>query len=77
MFFCHVVTILFQQNNRYGVSYDSLDDDKLLEQRRYDLVHTAATLLDKHALIKYDKRTGSFQVTDLGRVASHYYVAYV
>jgi hypothetical protein len=25
---------------------------------------------------RYDKKTGNFQVTDLGRVASHYYVAY-
>lgn len=41
-----------------------------------DLAHTAATLLDKHNLIKYDRRTGQFQVTDLGRIASHYYVTY-
>jgi len=27
-------------------------------------------------MIKYDKRTGSFQVTDLGLVASHYYVTH-
>jgi len=31
-------------------------------------------LLDKHNLIKYDKRTGQVQVTALGRVASHYYI---
>lgn len=41
-----------------------------------DLAHTAASLLDKHNLIKYDRRTGQFQVTDLGRIASHYYVTY-
>ena len=36
--------------------------DQLLEGRRGDLVHTAATLLDKTHLIKYDKKTGNFQV---------------
>ena len=38
------------------------------------MAHTAATLLDKNNLIKYDRRSGNFQVTDLGRIASHYYV---
>lgn len=27
-------------------------------------------------LIKYDRRTGNFQVTDLGRIASHYYIVH-
>ena len=40
------------------------------------MAHTAATLLDKNNLIKYDRRSGNFQVTDLGRIASHYYVTY-
>jgi pre-mRNA-splicing helicase BRR2 len=57
----------------YGVSYDELESDPLLEQRRIDLIHTAATLLDKHSMIKYDKKLGNFQVTELGRIASHYY----
>lgn len=58
----------------YGISPDEAEEDKLLEQRRVDLVHSALMLLDKHNLIKYDKRTGSVQVTALGRVASHYYI---
>lgn len=40
------------------------------------MAHTAAALLDKNNLIKYDRRSGNFQVTDLGRIASHYYVTY-
>ncbi len=47
-----------------------------LEQRRIDLVHTAANILDKHNLIKYDRKTGNFQLTDLGRVASHFYITF-
>lgn len=46
----------------YGVSHDERNTDPLLEMRRMDLVHTAATVLEKSNLIKYDKRTGSFQV---------------
>ncbi|XP_010788399.1 U5 small nuclear ribonucleoprotein 200 kDa helicase [Notothenia coriiceps] len=60
----------------YGVSHDDRSADPLLERRRIDLVHTAANVLDKNNLVKYDKRTGSFQVTDLGRIASHFYITH-
>ncbi|KAJ0019478.1 hypothetical protein NQD34_007047 [Periophthalmus magnuspinnatus] len=60
----------------YGVSHDDKSTDPLLERRRMDLIHTAANVLDKNNLIKYDKRTGSFQVTDLGRIASHFYITH-
>uniref|UniRef100_A0A671XYS1 U5 small nuclear ribonucleoprotein 200 kDa helicase n=1 Tax=Sparus aurata TaxID=8175 RepID=A0A671XYS1_SPAAU len=60
----------------YGVSHDDRSSDPLLERRRMDLVHTAASVLDKNSLVKYDKRTGSFQVTDLGRIASHFYITH-
>lgn len=57
----------------YGVGHDMLKDDPLLQQRRKDLIHTAALTLDKNNLIKYDKKTGQIQSTELGRIASHYY----
>ncbi|KAG7298292.1 hypothetical protein JYU34_017890 [Plutella xylostella] len=38
-----------------------------------DLVHTAAVMLDKAGLIKYERKSGHFQPTELGRIASHYY----
>eukprot|EP01022_Parablepharisma_sp_SALTPOND_P017480 TRINITY_DN2801_c4_g1_i1.p1 TRINITY_DN2801_c4_g1~~TRINITY_DN2801_c4_g1_i1.p1 ORF type:complete len:2164 (+),score=294.83 TRINITY_DN2801_c4_g1_i1:1425-7916(+) len=58
----------------YGVTPEEFKKDKYLVQHRADLIHTAATILDKANLIKYDRRTGIFQVTALGRVASHYYI---
>jgi len=58
----------------YGISAEDLKKDKFLVQHRADLIHTAATILDKANLIKYDRKTGIFQVTQLGRVASHYYI---
>ena len=52
----------------YGISHDDLKGDPLLDQRRLDLVHTAALMLDKNNLVKYDKKTGNFQVRqDLGK----------
>lgn len=49
----------------YGISHDDLKGDPLLDQRRLDLVHTAALMLDKNNLVKYDKKTGNFQVRGL------------
>lgn len=60
----------------YGVSLADRKLDPTLLQYRTDLVHSAATLLAKHNLIKYERRSGLFQVTALGRVASHYYIAH-
>ncbi|KRZ08826.1 U5 small nuclear ribonucleoprotein helicase [Trichinella pseudospiralis] len=57
----------------YGISHDEVKNDPLLEQRRADLIHTAATLLDKCNMIKYERRSGIFQVTELGRIASYFY----
>lgn len=60
----------------YSVGADYLDDDPLLEQKRADITHSAAVLLEKCNLIKYDRSSGRFQATELGRIASHYYVTY-
>lgn len=59
----------------YQVGAD-YDDDDALEQKRVDLVHSAAVVLEKASLVKYDKKTGRFQSTDLGRIASHYYITH-
>ncbi|KAJ3296866.1 DEIH-box ATPase [Rhizoclosmatium sp. JEL0117] len=60
----------------YGVTAEEAEEDKNLEQKRIDLIHSAATVLDKSNLIKYDRKTGKFQVTELGRIASHYYITH-
>ncbi|ULU08307.1 hypothetical protein L3Y34_019456 [Caenorhabditis briggsae] len=60
----------------YGITHEQARADPLLEQRRADLIHTACVLLDKAGLIKYDKRSGIIQATELGRIASHFYCTY-
>lgn len=39
-----------------------MDRDPRLLERRLDLVHSAAVILDKNNLVKYDRRSGNFQV---------------
>jgi pre-mRNA-splicing helicase BRR2 len=58
----------------YGVDEDMISKDPLLVQHRADLIHTAAMLLSKAGMIKYDKRTGALQANVIGKVASHYYI---
>ena len=60
----------------YGVGVDYQEDDIGLIQKRADIAHSAAVLLEKCQLIKYERSTGRFQSLELGRIASHYYVTY-
>ncbi|RKF59071.1 Pre-mRNA-splicing factor brr2 [Erysiphe neolycopersici] len=59
----------------YSVGAD-YEDDNTLEQKRVDLIHSAAVVLEKSNLIKYDKTSGKLQSTELGRIASHYYITH-
>ena len=56
-----------------GAEYE---DDQALEQKRVDLIHSAAMVLEKSSLVKYDKKTGRLHSTELGRIASHYYITH-
>jgi len=56
-----------------GAEYE---EDEALEQKRVDLIHSAATVLKKSNLVKYDEKTGKLQSTELGRIASHYYITH-
>lgn len=68
---------LLRNPTLYGFPADIHDaSDPMLEQVRTDIAHSALLLLDKHQLIRYDKRLGTIQPTPLGRVASHYYIRY-
>lgn len=42
----------------YRISEEEYEGDRLLVKHRANLIHSAATLLDKFGLIKYDKKTG-------------------
>lgn len=59
----------------YSIGAD-YEHDTSLEQRRVDLIHSAAMVLEKSNLVKYDRKTGKLQATELGRIASHYYISH-
>jgi pre-mRNA-splicing helicase BRR2 len=67
---------MLRNPSMYGITAEMAARDPSLLQRRTDLAHAAAVMLDKHGLIKYDRRTGGFVATTLGRVASFYYVSH-
>ncbi|XP_059051963.1 activating signal cointegrator 1 complex subunit 3 [Achroia grisella] len=58
----------------YGLTYNDVQDDPMLETKRRELITAAAMQLDKTHMIRYNERTGDLNVTDLGRTASHYYI---
>ena len=53
-----------------------MENHDTLVQKRADIAHSAAVLLEKCHLLKYDRVSGRFQSTELGRIASYYYVTY-
>lgn len=65
---------LLRNPTLYGLPEDVRHGDPSLEQMRTDIAHSALVTLDKHQMIRYEKRTGTIQPTPLGRIASHYYI---
>lgn len=49
----------------YNISMDKLAQDPDLQQHRADIIHTAAFILEKCGLIKYDRKSGHLQVKNL------------
>ncbi|VFQ99826.1 unnamed protein product [Cuscuta campestris] len=76
LLYTYLIVRMVQNPTLYGLTFDDVKNDPTLEERRADLVHSAATLLDKNNLVKYDRKSGYFQVTDLGRIASYYYITH-
>eukprot|EP01124_Arcella_intermedia_P027745 TRINITY_DN5491_c0_g1_i1.p1 TRINITY_DN5491_c0_g1~~TRINITY_DN5491_c0_g1_i1.p1 ORF type:complete len:1958 (-),score=488.84 TRINITY_DN5491_c0_g1_i1:48-5852(-) len=74
--YTYLYVCMLRSAELYGIAPTERQRDPLLVQRRYDLIHAAATVLAKNNLIKYERKSGSFQVTDFGRIASHYYITH-
>ena len=51
-----------------------LTDDPDLKDYRRQLVHSAACMLEKSQLIRYDRKSGALQSTPMGKVSSHFYI---
>jgi activating signal cointegrator complex subunit 3 len=60
----------------YGIPYEEHALDPLLAGKRRELITQAADVLAKSKMVTFDEETGIITSTDLGRVASHYYIHY-
>lgn len=67
---------MMQIPNAYGVDWDTAESDAKLRNFRQRLIHSAATVLERANMVKYDRRTGQIQSTELGRIASYYYLTH-
>ena len=65
---------MMREPSVYGV--ERTQHDTRLREKRADLVHSACGILHKHGLIQYDRRSGQLKSTELGRVASHFYISH-
>lgn len=58
----------------YGIPWDELAAEPELLDRRRTLITNAARELERCKMARFDERSGNLYVTDLGRVASHFYI---
>lgn len=58
----------------YGIPWDELAMEPDLLDRRKTLITNAARELERSKMARFDERSGNLYVTDLGRVASHFYI---
>ena len=58
----------------YGINADQFADDPMLRGRCRELVQQAATLLAQNKMMNFHPESGNLSMTDLGRVAAHFYV---
>uniref|UniRef100_A0A0N4ZRT8 U5 small nuclear ribonucleoprotein 200 kDa helicase n=1 Tax=Parastrongyloides trichosuri TaxID=131310 RepID=A0A0N4ZRT8_PARTI len=59
----------------YGISYNEIRQDPDLENHLMQIVYDAARKLDKLHMIVFDSINGFMSSTDLGRIASNFYVS--
>ncbi|KAJ0973942.1 hypothetical protein J5N97_015907 [Dioscorea zingiberensis] len=60
----------------YGIAWDEVVGDPSLSFKQRSLVVDAARALDKAKMMRFDEKSGNFYCTELGRIASHYYLQY-
>lgn len=60
----------------YGINIREIRNDPSLSRQHLRLIKRAATELDKCKMIRYDEAQGGFHSTELGRIASHFYIQF-
>ncbi|KAL5723149.1 DNA helicase [Ranunculus cassubicifolius] len=60
----------------YGIGWDEVMADPSLMSKQRSLVTDAARSLDNAKMMRFDEKSGNFYCTELGRIASHFYIQY-
>lgn len=60
----------------YGISWDEVIADPNLISKQRSFITDAARALDKAKMMRFDEKSGNFYCTELGRIASHFYLQY-
>ncbi|CAN0876921.1 DExH-box ATP-dependent RNA helicase DExH14 [Linum grandiflorum] len=60
----------------YGIGWDEVIADPSLGSKQRALITDAARALDKAKMMRFDEKSGNFYCTELGRIASHFYIQY-
>ncbi|XP_074592624.1 DExH-box ATP-dependent RNA helicase DExH14 isoform X2 [Curcuma longa] len=60
----------------YGIPWDEVIADPSLVSKQRSLIIDAARALDKAKMMRFDEKSGNFYCTELGRIASHFYLQY-
>ncbi|KAG0485407.1 hypothetical protein HPP92_009486 [Vanilla planifolia] len=74
-----IYIFIHQDENKslvYGVAWDEVIADPSLASKQRSLVVDAARSLDKAKMMRFDEKSGNFYCTELGRIASHFYLQY-
>uniref|UniRef100_A0A0E0KAG9 RNA helicase n=1 Tax=Oryza punctata TaxID=4537 RepID=A0A0E0KAG9_ORYPU len=60
----------------YGIAWEEVIGDPSLGSKQRAFIIDAARALDKAKMMRYDEKSGNFYCTELGRIASHFYLQY-
>ncbi|KAH9288103.1 hypothetical protein KI387_032220, partial [Taxus chinensis] len=60
----------------YGIMWEEVVADPSLTSKQRALITDAARALDKAKMMRFDEKSGNFYGTELGRIASHFYIKY-
>ncbi|MBW0471061.1 hypothetical protein O181_010776 [Austropuccinia psidii MF-1] len=58
----------------YGLTLSDVEEDPLLGSKRHSLIKNAAQKLHQIGMIVFDELTGGLEPTELGKIASKYYI---
>jgi activating signal cointegrator complex subunit 3 len=72
--YTYLYTRMLRNPTHYGVSLQMRDSDPMLHLQRRTFITQAVKLLMQSKMVKFDISSGNFYPTDIGRVASLYYI---